>query len=133
MNKQSMAWLSLAGAAVFLTGCASTASRLDASIGQPVGVLTRVLGEPDADFTLQTGERVLQWQSISARKQPRYAYSAPRLTYATSLLDTSVAPDSLGQSFDVDTAHTKIEACVVWVAIDDAGTIRQGAAHGKGC
>ena len=123
----------MAGALLLLAGCASTGDKLEASIGQPADRLVRALGQPDARYTLENGDRVLQWNSWSVRKEPRYAYSMPRQTYRSGreahAADVGIQP--LGQAMDVD--HFAVEACVAWALVGDDGTIKQGKAHGHGC
>lgn len=134
MNMTSLKCLSAAVAAVLLAGCASTGERLDAAMGQPVDQLVQALGAPDADFRLQSGERVLQWNTWSTRKTPRYYYSVPMLTYAVNTGESTVessSPQAMAQAYDVQ--HFQIDACVVWALLDDNGNIKQGAAHGRGC
>ena len=134
MNMTSLKCLTAAVVAVLLAGCASTGERLDAAMGQSADQLVRALGEPDADFRLQNGERVLQWNTWSTRKTPRYVYSVPRLSYALNRDEHaagSSGPQAMGQPYDVE--HFQVDACVVWVALDDNGNIKQGAAHGRGC
>ena len=134
MNMTSLKCLSAAVAAVLLAGCASTGERLDAAMGQPVDQLVQALGAPDADFRLQSGERVLQWNTWSTRKTPRYVYSVPRMSYAVNGDEHtagSSGPQALGQPFD--TEAFQVDACVVWALLDDNGNIKQGAAHGRGC
>jgi hypothetical protein len=134
MKMTMLKCLSAAAAAMLVAGCASTGERLDASIGQPVEQLVQALGQPDADFRVQTGERVLQWKTWSTRKEPRNYYSTPRMTHAVQTDPHGVGygePGPLAQAYDVD--QFAIAACVVWVAVDDQGVIEKGAAHGSGC
>jgi hypothetical protein len=134
MNMTSLKCLSAAVAAVLLAGCASTGERLDAAMGQPVDQLVQALGQPDADFRVQTGERVLQWNTWSTRKVPRNYYSAPRMTHAVQADPHSVGFGEAGPLAQVSEADQfAVDACVVWVALDDNGNIKQGAAHGRGC
>lgn len=136
MSKATLKWICAgAGAALLLSGCASTSEQLASSMGRPADQLVQALGEPDADFRLQNGQRVLEWRSWSTRKEPRYYYSAPRMTHGRSGHDahSAVRESNLPLAQAYDTGHFSVQACVVWVQLDDEGIIERGKAHGSGC
>jgi len=133
MNTISLKCLSAAAAAVLLAGCASTGDKLDAAIGQPADQLVQALGQPDADFRLQNGQRILKWQSWSTRKEPRYPAATPRMSYARSEHSRQALPDNQSFTQAAVPDQFSVQACVVWVQLDDDGIIQQGKAHGSGC